>query len=78
LMLGFTAIASAPELQVGPELEHAQWFSLGAFEHAITQGALKLPPPVSVSFRLIEHWYNTHPQKTHAHVLVDLLAATKR
>ena len=57
LMLGFTAVAADAVVNVGPELEHARYFSVAEFEAAMTAGSLRTPPPVSVSYRLIENWY---------------------
>ena len=57
LMLGFTAHAANADVNVGPELEHARYFSVTEFEAAIADGSLRTPPPVSVSYRLIENWY---------------------
>lgn len=57
LMLGFTAVAADAQINVGPELEHARYFSVAEFEAAILDGSLRTPPQVSVSFRLIENWY---------------------
>lgn len=56
LMLGFTAQAQGPELRVGPELEAARWFTADEIVRSLADGSLMLPPPLSVSFRLIEHW----------------------
>ncbi len=57
LMLGFTAVAADDVVNVGPELEHARYFSIDEFEAAVADGSLRPPPPVSVSYRLIENWY---------------------
>jgi NAD+ diphosphatase len=53
LMLGFTARAAlaAPVLRDG-ELEDARWFSRAE----LRSGAVGLPPPVSISRRLIDGW----------------------
>jgi NAD+ diphosphatase len=53
LMLGFTARAAeaAPVLRDG-ELEDARWFS----RDELLGGAVGLPPPVSISRRLIDGW----------------------
>lgn len=55
LMLGFTAQAktSAITLHDG-ELEHATWVSRAD----IASGRIGLPFKVSISYRLIEHWYD--------------------
>ena len=53
LMLGFTARALNNVIALNDaELEDARWFSRAA----VLRGEVGLPPPTSVSFRLIEHW----------------------
>jgi NAD+ diphosphatase len=55
LMLGFTAWATTDEVTLeDEELEDARWFTRADIEG----GTPKLPPPVSISFRLIEHWFD--------------------
>ena len=55
LMLGFIAQAESTRIVRGDdELEDANWFS----REQIAQGKLSLPPPQSVSYRLIEEWYD--------------------
>ncbi|MFI4890954.1 MAG: NAD(+) diphosphatase [Steroidobacterales bacterium] len=55
LMLGFTAHALATDVQrKDQELEDARWFSR---DEIITRRVL-LPPGQSISFRLIEHWFD--------------------
>jgi NAD+ diphosphatase len=61
LMLGFTATAS-PEArpQGSDELEDARWFT----RDQIASGTPMLPPRTSISFCLIEHWFDaagSHP-----------------
>jgi NAD+ diphosphatase len=55
LMVGFTAHA-APEAvpRADDELEDARWFS----REDVAAGRVGLPPPQSISFRLIEDWYD--------------------
>jgi NAD+ diphosphatase len=60
LMLGYTAVADSAALNVGPELEHARWWTLAEFERDVRAGALKLPPRTSISSRLIGDWYESH------------------
>jgi NAD+ diphosphatase len=74
LMLGFTAIAANAEVNVGEELESARYFSVSEFEAEIRSGHLRMPPPVSVSFRLIENWYEKHAQRSFA----DFLGASSK
>lgn len=73
LMLGFSATAASKDLSIGPELEDARWFSLAEFESALMLGTLKVPPSVSVSYRLIEAWY----EKTSERDFSTFLAAVK-
>lgn len=56
LMLGFSARAADPAIQVGPELAEARWFEVDDIVRGLTDRSLVLPPPLSVSHRLIEHW----------------------
>ena len=57
LMLGFTASA-APDARPRPseELEDVRWFSRAA----IAAGEILLPPPTSISHRLIAQWFDAH------------------
>jgi len=55
LMLGFMAEAVPGSIpQGGDELEDARWFSRAD----IIAGAVTLPPPTSISHRLIETWFD--------------------
>jgi NAD+ diphosphatase len=64
LMLGFTATAADEVINVGAELEHARYFSISELEAALLDSSLRLPPPVSISYRLIEHWYEKRSQRS--------------
>lgn len=56
LMIGFTARAAEGQVpRADEELEDARWFDRAD----IASGAVGLPPPQSVSFRLIEDWYDS-------------------
>jgi NAD+ diphosphatase len=56
LMIGFTATAATGSVpRADEELEDARWFS----REEIASGFPGLPPPQSVSFRLIEDWYDS-------------------
>ena len=56
LMIGFTARAAAGAVpRADEELEDARWFT----REEIATGTPGLPPPQSVSFRLIEDWYDS-------------------
>jgi NAD+ diphosphatase len=55
LMLGFTAHALTTEIHMrDEELEDAQWFTRAD----IASGHPIVPPSVSISFRLLEDWYD--------------------
>jgi len=56
LMLGFVARASDPTITVGAELAEARWFEVDDIVRGLADRTLVLPPPLSVSYRLIEHW----------------------
>jgi NAD+ diphosphatase len=55
LMLGFTAHALTTQIQRrDDELEDAQWFT----REDLASGRPIVPPNASISFRLIEHWFD--------------------
>jgi NAD+ diphosphatase len=55
LMIGFTALADADAvIRTDDELEDARWFTRAE----VAAGVPGLPPPQSVSYRLIEDWYD--------------------
>lgn len=55
LMLGFTATATTLEIQRrDEELEDARWFS----RQDVLDGVPLLPPRQSISYSLIEHWFD--------------------
>lgn len=55
LMIGYSAVADGSQVPRGDEeLEDARWFTRAE----IASGFPGLPPPQSVSFRLIEDWYD--------------------
>jgi NAD+ diphosphatase len=61
LMLGFTAHALTTQIQMrDDELQDAQWFT----RDDLASGRPIMPPNVSISFRLIEHWFDAGGGKT--------------
>lgn len=59
LMLGFTAVAASRKIRVDKdELEKACWFTREEVRSKLKQGTLKLPSQVSISYRLIEDWFD--------------------
>ncbi len=62
LMVGFMATATNPALQLGDELEQAQWFDADELATALDRREVILPPPLSISRRLIVDWFAEHHQ----------------
>lgn len=59
LMLGFHAEATNKELTFHDgEIQDAQWFSRHQLIEALERDELRLPSPVSISYHLIEDWFN--------------------
>jgi NAD+ diphosphatase len=59
LMLGYTAEAVNVDLHyTDDELEHARWISRPELKEALQAGTIKLPPPLSISHKLIEAWFD--------------------
>lgn len=57
LMLGFTATAGAREIQLNDgELEDARWFTPAQIIEGVRSGTLRASSPLSISYRLLEHW----------------------
>ena len=71
LMLGFRARALTTELVLGDdELAEAGWFSCADIMTLVGKGELELPTPVSISYRLVEDWFDERacvPLKSLAH-----------
>lgn len=60
LMLGFRAEALTTEVtRHDGEIAEAHWFTREAFAEAVASGRIKIAPTISISRRLIEHWYGT-------------------
>ena len=58
-MLGFIAVANSYDIQIdGHEIEDAKWFSHSDVYLRIKEGTLFLPPKISISYNLIENWFN--------------------
>jgi NAD+ diphosphatase len=59
LMLGFTAQAASEAIRIGEdELEDACWFTREEIREGLAQGTFRLPLKLSISFHLIEHWFD--------------------
>jgi NAD+ diphosphatase len=59
LMLGFTAQAVSTTVRPSDaELEDVRWLSREEIASELKRGTLRLPPDVSISYRLIEGWFD--------------------
>ncbi|MBN1979858.1 MAG: NAD(+) diphosphatase [Anaerolineae bacterium] len=63
LMLGFTAKAASEAIRIGEdeapgELDDARWFTREEIREGLAQGTLRLPLKLSISFHLIEDWFD--------------------
>ncbi|HKT41392.1 MAG TPA: NAD(+) diphosphatase [Rhodanobacteraceae bacterium] len=57
LMLGFTATAAGRTINMADgELEDARWFTAQEIVDGLRDGSLRVSTPLSISYRLIEHW----------------------
>jgi NAD+ diphosphatase len=60
IMLGFTAEAETVSITLhDQELEDANWLSRAEIIEKIKSKELKLSPGISISFRLVEDWFNS-------------------
>ena len=60
LMLGFTATARDRAITLADgELEDARWFTAGDIASGLREGSLRVSTPLSISYRLLEHWLRT-------------------
>jgi len=59
LMIGYTAEAATSEIRLNDgELEDARWFTRETICDGLRSGSLGLPSLYSISFHLIEDWFN--------------------
>ena len=59
LMLGFRARATHSRIDLtDDELAEAHWFSRRGLAEAIAAGRVRKPSPISISYRLIEEWFD--------------------
>jgi len=59
LMLGFWARANGVQpIRVDEEeIAEAHWFSRDELRASMASSEIRLPPPVSIAYRIIESWY---------------------
>jgi len=59
MMLGYAAIAAHDQIEPNDdELEDAQWFTRADMVSRLESKTLRVPPALSISFRLIEDWFD--------------------
>ena len=56
-MCGFYAEAMSRDYRVSEEMTELRWFTATELDEAIAADHVRLPPPVSIAFRLIADWY---------------------
>ena len=56
-MCGYYAEAASRDCAPTEEMEELRWFTAGQLAAAIRQDEIRVPPPVSIAFRLISDWY---------------------
>ncbi len=56
-MCGFYAEAENRECAASDEMDEVRWMTAPGLKKAIMEDEVRLPPPVSIAFRLISDWY---------------------
>jgi len=56
-MCGFYAEAASRDHRASEEMTEVRWITASELEAAIASDDVRLPPPVSIAFRLIADWY---------------------
>jgi len=75
LMLGFTAQAASDAIHLNDgELEDARWFSREEIVGAVQSGVMRIPSDVSISYRLIESWFDAGDLGRLEHLLTKNLS----
>ncbi len=73
IMLGFTATASSYEIRLNDgELQDAHWRSVDDVVEGLVSGEFRVPPRLSIAYRLIEDWFNEHSSSELSVVMDDL------
>lgn len=63
IMVGFSAVARTRHLNLdNDELEDARWFTRDEIATGLQDGSLRLPPLISIAYRLIRDWFNSDPE----------------
>lgn len=59
-MVGFTAEAESPDLNLGDELEDALWRDPDTLLSDLQAGNITLSPPSSIAYHLVDDWFHRH------------------
>ncbi len=65
IMIAFEAVTADPSTAKadGEEISEIKWFSRAQMKAEVFSGDILLPPAISVSRRMIEHWYGVDARK---------------
>ena len=58
-MCGFYADAADRDCGPSDEIDEVRWFTAAGLARAIEKDEIRVPPPVSIAFRLIADWYDS-------------------
>ncbi len=73
IMLGYSARASHAKISLNDgELQDAHWKSASDVVAGMVNQEFRLPPRLSIAYRLIEDWFNSHFEQTLADVMQRL------
>ena len=59
-MCGFYAEAASRDCEPSEEMEELRWVTAAELARCIETDEIRVPPPVSIAFRLIADWYRRH------------------
>jgi NAD+ diphosphatase len=75
LMVGFTAEAASEAISLNDgELDDARWFTRDEIRTGLLNHTLRLPSPVSISYRLIEDWFDSEEPGALRRILAQIEA----
>jgi len=62
-MCGFYAEAESRDCRPTAEMAEVRWFTAAQLEAAVAADEVRLPPPLSIAFRLIADWHSQHSSR---------------
>ena len=73
IMLGFTATASSQEVRLNDgELQDAHWRNTSEVIEGMKSGEFRVPPRLSIAYRLIEDWFDANSSDSLSTVMDEL------